>query len=81
MWGCDPVLFGSVQNVDILARDPKTSMEIIIKAMDILKKMHVDTYPLDNVDQTRCENNEDGERDRNQGDRNTNNINIVAEEP
>lgn len=79
IWGCDPVLFGSIQNVDILARDPKPSTETIKKARDSLKEMNVDIYPLDNVDQTKCERSKDAEGSAVEINRNTNNI--VVDEP
>jgi apolipoprotein D and lipocalin family protein len=80
VWGCDPVLFGSVQNVDILSRDPKASKDTIKKAKDAMKEMNVDIYPLDNVDQTRCIFNTDSaDGTKSEADKNTNNI--VVENP
>lgn len=78
VWGCDPVLFGSIQNVDILSRTSKLSAETIKKARDAMQEMHVDIYPLDNVDQTRCESGTDSE---NSGDVNRNTNNIVIDGP
>ena len=74
VWGCDPVLFGSIQNVDILSRTNKLDKETIKKERDAMKEMNVDIYPLDNVDHTRCESSTDSNESSGEVNRNTNNI-------
>ncbi|KAF8794493.1 apolipoprotein D-like [Argiope bruennichi] len=74
VWGCDPVLFGSVQNVDILSRQPTLDTDTIKKAKDTLKEMHIDTSPLDNVDHSHCGNSGNGDGSEGEGNANTNNI-------
>ncbi|KFM71663.1 Apolipoprotein D, partial [Stegodyphus mimosarum] len=55
VWGCDPVLFGSIQNIDILARDPKPSADVLTSAKNVIKEMGVDSSPLENVHQSGCQ--------------------------
>ncbi|XP_054707545.1 apolipoprotein D-like [Uloborus diversus] len=76
IWGCDPVLFGSIQNIDVWSREPKVNSEFLTKVRDIIKDMKVDFHPLDNVDQSRCESSSS---ETENADRNTNNI--VADAP
>ncbi|KAG8193440.1 hypothetical protein JTE90_005087 [Oedothorax gibbosus] len=74
VWGCDPVLFGSVQNVDILARKSNPEPEVLKTAKDILKDMQVDYHQIDNVDQSHCGDSSNSEGSSVSVDRNTNNI-------
>ncbi|XP_015904925.1 apolipoprotein D [Parasteatoda tepidariorum] len=75
VWGCDPVLFGSIQNVDILSRTPTPQTNLIKSVKETLKNLSIDYHPMDNVDQTRCEDsNSNSDGSSTDGDRNTNNI-------
>ncbi|GFT44491.1 uncharacterized protein NPIL_603651 [Nephila pilipes] len=74
VWGCDPVLFGSVQNVDIFSRQPTLDKDIIKSAKNNLKEMGIDIQPMDNIDQTHCSTPSSGDGSGSEVDRNTNNI-------
>ncbi|GIY62650.1 uncharacterized protein CDAR_217361 [Caerostris darwini] len=74
LWGCDPVLFGSVQNVDLLSRTSSLDSEVIKAAKDILRDMGIDYSPLDNVDQAHCNPPGSGQGSSAEADKNTNNI-------
>lgn len=74
VWGCDPVLFGSVQNVDILSRTPSPDQDVLKAAKDIVKDMGVDYHAMDNVDQSHCAESSSSEGSSGTVDRNTNNI-------
>lgn len=71
VWGCDPVFFGSVQNVDVLSRTPSPDQDVI---KDILKNTGMDYHTIDNVDQSHCAESSSSDWSSGTVDRNTNNI-------
>ncbi|XP_015904924.1 uncharacterized protein [Parasteatoda tepidariorum] len=54
VWGCDPFLFASVQNIDIMSRIPIPSKDLVKNAERLLKDLSIDYSSMKNVDQSNC---------------------------